>query len=48
MKPILRFYRQLRQALFVQDVYALMFFCDFVNMIIVIGFYSQFGVRIFK
>jgi hypothetical protein len=48
MKPILNFYRQLKQALFVRDVYAPMFFCDFINMIIVIAFYSQFGVRIFE
>jgi hypothetical protein len=48
MKPIIRFYRQLKQALFVRDVYAPMFFCDFINMIIVIGFYSQFGVCIFQ
>ena len=47
MKPIIKFYRRLRQALFVRDVYAPMFFCDFINMIIVIGFYSQFGVCIF-
>jgi hypothetical protein len=46
MKPMIRFYRQLKQALFVRDVYAPMFFCDFINMIIVIGFYSQFGVSI--
>ena len=44
MSPIINFYRQLQQALFVRDVYASMFFCDFINMIIVIGFYSQFGV----
>ena len=44
MKPMITFYRQLKQALFVRDVYAPMFFCDFINMIIVIGFYSQFGV----
>jgi hypothetical protein len=48
MKPILNFYRQLKQALFVRDVYAPMFFCDFINMIIVIAFYSQFGVCIFE
>jgi hypothetical protein len=48
MKPILHFYRQLQQALFVRDVYAPMFFCDFINMIIVIAFYSQFGVCIFE
>ncbi|CAF1085642.1 unnamed protein product [Adineta ricciae] len=45
MKPMITFYRQLKQALFVRDVYAPMFFCDFINMIIVIGFYSQFGER---
>ncbi|CAF1290006.1 unnamed protein product [Adineta steineri] len=45
MKPLIRFYRQLKQALFVRDVYAPMFFCDFINMVIVIGFYSQFGER---
>ncbi|CAF4363705.1 unnamed protein product, partial [Adineta steineri] len=39
------FYLQLKQALFVRDVYAPMFFCDFINMVIVIGFYSQFGER---
>ena len=44
MRPLLKFYRQLKQSLFVHDVYASMFFCDFINMIIVIGFYSQFGV----
>ena len=44
MKPIIKFYRQLKQALFVRDVYAPMFFCDFINMIIVIMFNSQFGV----
>lgn len=44
IKPIFRFYRQLQQALFVRDVYAPMFFCDFINMGIVIAFYSQFGV----
>jgi hypothetical protein len=44
MQPILNFYQQLKQALFVRDVYAPMFFCDFINMTIVIGFYSQFGV----
>ncbi|CAF4296585.1 unnamed protein product [Rotaria socialis] len=43
MKSIMKFYRQLKQALFVRDVYAPMFFCDFVNMVIVIAFYSQFG-----
>ena len=48
MRPIINFYRQLQQALFVRDVYAPMFFCDFINMIIVIAFYSQFGVRIFE
>ena len=46
VRPLIKFYRQLQlqQALFVRDVYASMFFCDFINMIIVIGFYSQFGV----
>jgi hypothetical protein len=48
MKPIVNFYRQLQQTLFVHDVYASMFFCDFINMIIVIGFYSQFGVSGFR
>lgn len=48
MKPIIKFYRQLKQALFVHDVYAPMFFCDFINMGIVIAFYSQFGVSICK
>jgi hypothetical protein len=48
MKPIKRFYGQLQQALFVRDVYAPMFFCDFINMVIVILFYSQFGVCISK
>ncbi|CAF1213486.1 unnamed protein product [Rotaria magnacalcarata] len=43
MKSIMKFYRQLKQALFVRDVYAPMFFCDFINMVIVIAFYSQFG-----
>ncbi|CAF4702929.1 unnamed protein product [Rotaria sp. Silwood1] len=45
MKPVIKFYRQLKQALFVRDVYAPMFFCDFINMFIVIIFYSQFGLR---
>ncbi|CAF0821922.1 unnamed protein product [Adineta steineri] len=45
MKPLINFYRHLQQSLFVRDVYASMFFCDFINMIIVIGFYSQFGER---
>ncbi|CAF3346333.1 unnamed protein product [Rotaria sp. Silwood1] len=45
MKPVIKFYRQLKQALFVRDVYAPMFFCDFINMFIVIIFYSQFGER---
>jgi hypothetical protein len=48
IKPIIDFYRQLQQALFVRDVYAPMFFCDFINMCIVIGFYSNFGVSNFK
>ncbi|CAF4363714.1 unnamed protein product, partial [Adineta steineri] len=43
MKPLINFYRHLQQSLFVRDVYASMFFCDFINMIIVIVFYSQFG-----
>ncbi|CAF0897645.1 unnamed protein product [Adineta ricciae] len=45
IKLIIDFYRKLQPALFVRDVYAPMFFCDFINMIIVIGFYSQFGER---
>ncbi|CAF3646268.1 unnamed protein product [Rotaria sordida] len=45
MKPVLKFYRQLKQALFVRDVYAPMFFYDFINMILVIFFYSRFGER---
>ncbi len=48
IRPLIEFYRQLKQALFVRDVYASMFFCDFINMIIVIGFYSQFGVSSLK
>jgi hypothetical protein len=44
MTSIRNFYRQLQQELSVHDVYASMFFCDFINMIIVIIFYSQFGV----
>ncbi|CAF1290556.1 unnamed protein product, partial [Rotaria sordida] len=45
LKAIINFYRQPQQSLFVHDVYASLFFCDFINMIIVICFYSQFGER---
>ncbi|CAF2706658.1 unnamed protein product [Rotaria sp. Silwood2] len=45
MKPIIKFYGQFKQTLFVRDVYASMFFCDFINMVIVIFFYSQFRER---
>ena len=47
MESILNFYRQLPEKLSFHDVYASMFFCDFINMIIVIAFYSQFGVSKF-
>ncbi|CAM4812248.1 unnamed protein product [Rotaria magnacalcarata] len=44
-EPFINFCRRLHQALFVHDVYASLFFCDFINMVIVICFYSQFGER---
>ncbi|CAF4583045.1 unnamed protein product, partial [Rotaria sp. Silwood2] len=47
LKTIIDVYRQPQQSSFVRDVYASLFFCDFMNMVIVILFYSQFGVSHF-
>ncbi|CAF4903524.1 unnamed protein product, partial [Rotaria sp. Silwood1] len=43
MTLIKRFHNQLQQPLFVRDFYVPMFFCDFINIILVISFYSAFG-----
>ncbi|CAF1201689.1 unnamed protein product [Rotaria sp. Silwood1] len=45
LQTIINVYRQPKQLSFVRDVYASLFFCDFISMIIVILFYSQFGER---